>query len=469
MRIHAFRSAAMLCALTSTHWSAQAQEQRYTGYRVVEILLQTDADLAQAESLGANWSCVPSLGWSTFSISPADWPTLQLSGLTFQVASENLQELIDAERASSTQRVDAWFTSFHDYDGINAYLDTLVALRPDLVTKINLGTSLQGRAIYGLQITGAGGTAAKPAIFFDACQHAREWLSPTTVTFIADQLIRNYGTDPTLTGMLDRAVYYIVPLSNPDGYVYTWTTDRLWRKNRRTNGGGSFGVDLNRNWGYQWGLSSGSSSDPRSDVYHGTAAFSEPETQRLRDFGLAHPEIVAYIDFHTYSQLILSPWGYSTGEPAEPDRTTFRNLNTLLKNAILDTHGVNYTAGPAGATLYLASGIAPDWFYGTRGVLGWTIELRPSGSPGFIVPPDQIIPTGEENLAAAMVLAEQVAPGCPGDLNNDGLRDISDLGVILANFDKTGLDYAGGDVDFDGDVDLSDLGAELSLFGTACP
>ncbi len=85
------------------------------------------------------------------------------------------------------------------------------------------------------------------------------------------------------------------------------------------------------------------------------------------------------------------------------------------------------------------------------------------------MPPDQIIPTGEENLAAAMVLAEQVAPGCPGDLNNDGLRDISDLGVILANFGKTGLDYAGGDVDFDGDDDLSDLGAELSLFGTACP
>lgn len=469
LRNRNIRRAGVLALLPALAAGVAAQPVRYDGHRLVEIEIRSDADLQFAESLATPWACTPHHGWSPYSVAPAHWAALRAGGLAVRVVRADVQSLIDAEFVAPAGREDDWFTSFHDYAGITAFLDELAARRPDLVTKLTLGTSLEGRTISGLRITGAGGTSAKPALLFESCQHAREWLSPATTLFIADRLIDGYGVDATLTGLLDRAVFYIVPVVNADGYEYSWTTDRLWRKNRRDNGDGTFGVDNNRNWGHQWGLEPGSSSDGESQVYRGTAPFSEPENQNIRDFALAHPEIAAFIDFHTYSQLILSPWGYTIGEPPEPDAGTFRTLNAGMAEAISATHGERYRAGPSGETLYLASGIAPDWFYGERGALAWTIELRPRGAPGFIITPDQIIPTGEENLAAITVLAQHVAPGCPADLNGDGARDLADLGGLLANFGASGIDYDGGDLDFDGDVDLGDLGAMLALFGAPCP
>ncbi len=384
---------------------ALAQLQRFDQHRLVRVTLETQADLDKMLAIsGDHWSESLGLGQIVFRVAPESLPALRDSGLAHQIVLDDLQTLLDREQAALQLRGGGWFDNYKTYAEINAYLDTLVALRPDLVTKFTVGQSLEGRTIYGVRVSGSL-TATRPGILFNGGQHAREWISPMTMMYIADRLVRDYDTNAAIREALDKLTFFIVPLVNPDGYVYTWSTNRLWRKNRRANSDGSFGVDLNRNWSVGFG-GPGSSGTPSNDTYRGTAAFSEPESAALRDFVLAHPEIVTHIDFHSFSQLILSPYGYSTSEPAEPDGPTFRDINARMAAAIAAVHGQTYEAGPTGATLYVASGVMSDWTYENRGIWGWGVELRDTGLDGFVLPADQIIPTGEENFALTLALAD---------------------------------------------------------------
>jgi murein tripeptide amidase MpaA len=216
--------------------------------------------------------------------------------------------------------------------------------------------------------------------------------------------LNQYGVDTTITRMVNHAEIWIVPMVNPDGHQYSVTNQRLWRKNRRNNGDGTFGVDLNRNYGYQWG-GPGSSGDTFSEIYRGSAPFSEPETQAVRDF-LRQQRPASLISYHNYSQLVLYPWGY-TNNPA-PDEMVMHNLAVAMADRIRVVHNVRYTPEQS-SDLYLASGDTTDWLYGEFGVPNFTIELRPqSAVPGFELPENQIEPTFEENLPAALYLVDWV-------------------------------------------------------------
>ena len=140
-----------------------------------------------------------------------------------------------------------------------------------------------------------------------------------TGMFLADRLVESADTDPRVHALLSRAEIFVIPVVNPDGYFFTWSdsANRLWRKNRRNNGDGTFGVDNNRNWGYEWG-GAGASTQTSSETYRGTGPFSEPETAAMRDFFNARPNIVSNIDFHSYSQLVLSPWAYTVAPSVDP-------------------------------------------------------------------------------------------------------------------------------------------------------
>ncbi len=389
---------------------APAPRERYEGHRVVEVLIRDAADLSAMEAISPDmWSHHVSPGeWAAFRIPPERVGALEASGLEFRTLVTDLAPLIEAERTGANVRGASWFDDYHDLTDIQARIDELVALRPDLATRFIVGTSHEARQIFGVSVTGPG-AEPRPAVCFTGCQHAREWISPAVVMYILDSLINGYDTDPEIQRLVDSVEWILVPIVNVDGYQYSWGPERLWRKNRRNNGG-SFGVDLNRNWDFGWGLSSGSSGSPDSDTYRGPAPFSEPETSAVRDLFLANPSIRAHIDFHSYSQLVLSPWGHTT-DPA-PDAPLLDGLASQMEAIIESTYGTPYVSGPGGATLYLASGIIPDWSYGARGALAWTIELRPgpnNGSSGFILPADQIIPTCEETFPAAAFLADYIS------------------------------------------------------------
>ena len=298
-------------------------------------------------------------------------------------------------------------------------MDALAAQRPDLAEGFTVGTSIEGRPIKGLRISNDAAYPGrrKAGMVFGATQHAREWIAPMVTMYLAEALVTRYDTDPAIKGFVDRIEFLIVPVVNPDGYVYAWTTDRLWRKNRRDIAGSAcFGIDLNRNWGYQWGLPNGSSGDPCNDLYRGTAAFSEPETAAMRDFIVARPWVRYVHDMHSYGQWLLQPWGYTSAPP--PRHETYEALGAAMAQLIHAVHGRTYVHGPTYTTLYPVSGSASDWAWGAEQAYSFVFELRGNG---FILPPDQIIPNSEEILPAALHLADWILRPFAGSIAGDGV------------------------------------------------
>jgi murein tripeptide amidase MpaA len=412
---------------------------RYDDHKLARVTLRSREDIETILRISEDpWSDRVEIGSLPFRVAPEHMPALRESGLAFEILHENVQTLIDQQRPARAPA--GWFEDFKTYEEVNALIDTLAALRPDLVTKLTIGQSLEGRTIYGMRISGLDESADAPAVLFNSTQHAREWITPMTTMYIADRLVGTYDVDPDVQAMVDQVVFYIVPIVNPDGYVYAWDVERLWRKNRRDNGNGCYGVDNNRNWGFNWGDDTTSSSDPCNQIYRGTGPFSEPENQAVRDFVLAHSDIVAHIDFHSYTQVLISPYGDVSGEPPEPDRTTFRELNPAMAAAIFNVHGVTYTYGPSSS--YLSGGF-PCWTHADLGILSWTFELRDTGEYGFLLPADQILPTAEENFAAITVLAHTLyefafvfPDGLPGYIEPETQTtvrvDIRDIGNVIA-------------------------------------
>ncbi|MCW5775533.1 MAG: hypothetical protein KIS87_03680 [Phycisphaeraceae bacterium] len=408
-------------------------EVRYDGQKVVRVHPGTALELSATLNVATTvWSERVGVGPIDIVVTADALDTLRALGLEPVTLVEDVQALIDAERAEierrRTLRDLSWFENYKTNGEYLAYYNSLAAEFAGLASVSTIGQSLQGRPIIALRINGTGGQTPKPQIIFNGCQHAREWVSPMTVTYIADQLLRQYGVDSRVTDLMDRFEFLIVPIVNPDGYEYSWSTDRMWRKNRRQNSGGTWGVDLNRNWDVNWG-GEGSSGNGNNETYRGTAPFSEPESQVVRDFILSQPFARAHIDFHSYSQLILYPWGFTTATPPEPDNSRFVTMGAEMAEAIKTVHGKTYVPQHA-IELYAASGTMADWTY-TVGLYGFTVELRPTGNPGFILPPEEIIPTAEENFAAILTLGEWVRDLSPYITLPDGAPEVVQAGEPL--------------------------------------
>lgn len=296
----------------------------------------------------------------------------------------------------------------NDYRTTYLNLTNLLALyerwRSDsggMMTRTRIGGSIQGRDLwmYRLSARRAPGMAAPKTLVITCGIHAREWISPSAGLYVADRIRVLSRTSRRHQLALSRVEVAIVPVQNPDGYEFTWTNDRYWRKNRRRNNSTSYGVDLNRNYASAWG-GPGSSGNTSSDVYRGTAAFSEPETRAVRNAMATMPNVVGFIDFHSYGDYVLWPWGSTT--TLCPDHATFAAHGQRMGNAIVSATGRNYTLGPTSQVLYLASGGSNDWAYQAHNALGYCIELRGGGTglAGFVLPESLIASTQQEAWAA---------------------------------------------------------------------
>jgi hypothetical protein len=415
---------------------------RYDEQKVVEVEVRSGADLRVLWGLGADFWCEVRRGTNEVRLSAEALEPLRLSGIPHRVIVEDLQKVVEAERAQlagggapgaggagrggggggGCAGDQDWFAEYKPLGAISEKLDELVAARPDLASRFSIGLSLEGREIFGIRITSAHrgpGRGCKPALFLNATQHAREWIAPMTAMYVAEALVNGYGADPYITNLVDNVEFLIVPVANPDGYIYTWTTDRFWRKNRRPNAGGSFGVDLNRNWGHQWGVtlphSSAGNATPTSGVYWGTEPFSEPETQRLRDYIASKINIRAHNDIHSYGQYILHPWGHTSA--ASPDHQTFVSMGAAMQQRIQAVHGRVYSPGTFYTRLYPASGVANDWIYQQHGILSFLFELR---GDSFNPAPSHIRPGAEETLPAHLYKAEWILERYPFRADFDG-------------------------------------------------
>ena len=270
---------------------------------------------------------------------------------------------------------------------------------------VSTGTSYQGRAMTGLHIWGSGGRGSKPAVLIHGTVHAREWIATMTVEYLMYQFITGYNSNATIKSYVDKFDYYLFPIVNPDGFVYTQTNDRLWRKNRQPVSGNScIGRDNNRNWPYQWSVPGGSSTNPCSETYRGVAQNDAPENQGMTAYTNSLRDgrgIRLYIDTHSYGQYILTPYGYSCTARAS-NQAAQDSLASGAGAAVRQLYGTTYTTGPSCSTLYATSGSSTD-YVGDVGKAPYTFtyELRPqdgAGSNGFVLPASQIQATVTETF-----------------------------------------------------------------------
>lgn len=290
------------------------------------------------------------------------------------------------------------------------------------VRMVNIGLSYEGRDILGLRVgvsphLSQESSESRKTIIVSGGSHAREWISISTVTYIAWSLINSYGKSPGITKLLQEFDFVFIPTINPDGYVYTWEHDRLWRKNRQqTNIKFCQGLDLDRGFGFRWD-GDPAQANPCSESYPGDQPFQAVESHRFAEWARNETEnngvsFIGFLDLHSYSQQVLYPYSYS----CNADPPSLENLEELglgIAKAIRIASGEQYgvasacegavssASGGGVSRMETGGGSAIDWFYHEMHVrYSYQIKLRDTGSYGFLLPKENIIPTGEEAFNA---------------------------------------------------------------------
>ncbi|OGQ17681.1 MAG: hypothetical protein A3B70_08035 [Deltaproteobacteria bacterium RIFCSPHIGHO2_02_FULL_40_11] len=295
-------------------------------------------------------------------------------------------------------------SDFHNYSEMEQELLSLALTYSEIATLYSIGESVEGKELYMMHITGDAENV-HPGILFLGLHHAREHLSAEVPLFLMKHLLENYGKDANITRLVDSRDIYILPMVNPDGAEYDITEPnpyKWWRKNRKGDEHGNiYGVDLNRNYGYKWG-GEGAGSSKTSETYRGPSEFSEPETQAIKNFVETKTNLTTLLSYHTFSELILYPWGY-TYDGIE-DKTARETHETLAKEMAQMT---GYTPQQS-SDLYITSGDTTDWSYGKHGLISFTFELYPGSlfEGGFYPSAKKIQDVVENNLPAALYLID---------------------------------------------------------------
>jgi len=393
---------------------AQGAAKDYSGYRVLETetLGEESAKLlhkVQARTDKYDFWRAPIKGRKAkIMVGPENLngleALLQMFNINFSMLSNDVQKLIEQSKGKggqSTPRdtIEDW-EDYHSYDQIMGYIDE-IANTYDFCSAEVIGTTVEGRDLKVLKMERPGPGA--PTVWIEANIHAREWIANAVATYQIKSLLENDAVDSTY---LDTFNIYILPMANPDGYEYSRGPDRLWRKNRSDNNGAQCkGVDLNRNWPFHYG-ESGVSSVPCSDVYLGQSALDQPESAAMAAFfGAMSPTPELAIAFHSALDQILYPYGYDYNQ-YPPNVDEIIELCNDAVDALNAVNGQQFTCINS-AELYPAAGASDD-YYASEGVrFSYTPELRDNGF-GFLLPPEFIIPSGEEFFAALSVFLDKL-------------------------------------------------------------
>jgi len=440
------------------------QEQKII-YKKIEVVIEDDSDLNRIAALGIDLHCGANMqhknGKHVATLELSTQAIEQLKSVDFQpkVLIEDMadfyekrgikelpkarQDLQQAKAAALYKNAEAGqdlgcsedgFPVPQNFElgsmgGVTTYqemlneLDQMRSLYPNLITArtsiSSTKTTIEGRDIFYVKLSDNPDVDENEAeVLYTGVHHAREPLSMTNQLYYMWYLLENYATDQKIRNIVDNTELYFIPVVNPDGYLYNQQTNPngggMWRKNRRNNGNGTYGVDLNRNYSFQWGLdNSGSSPNSSSDVYRGTGPFSEPETQMMRDFVQSHNFTNAFNN-HSYSNLMLRPWGYTGSTHAKEELYDELSEQMCWHN--------RYQYGNSSKVIYSANGEADDWFYGIEDILAWTPEIGSGAEGGFWPSPSNIVPQCERQMKMSLILASSAANyGILNDLTPYGL------------------------------------------------
>jgi murein tripeptide amidase MpaA len=325
-----------------------------------------------------------------------------------------------AERlADDTARFPQGWQGYHTYAEMVAAAAALEARHPGLVRVRSIGRSHEGRRILAIRISDRVAIdEGEPEILLDGLHHGREHLSAEQMLATARFLVRRYGEDPQVTRLVDRRVWWIVPMVNPDGgeHDIRGGSFRRWRKNRQPNGADRpIGTDLNRNYGYRWGCCGGSSGSPGADDYRGARPFSAPEARVLRDFVRSREidgrqRIRVHLSFHSAGAQVLWPYAYTRRDrPPSMSLDDHRTFKALARG-MAERNG--YTAMQS-SDLYPTDGDLIDWMYARHGTFSFTVEMWPArgGSMRWYPDDSRIGPQTARNQPAILYLAQRA--WCP--------------------------------------------------------
>ncbi len=331
-----------------------------------------------------------------------DRERLNGTGFPYFISIENLEAFHRSRLAPGRDDMGGYRT----LDEIVAEMIRLHEDYPDIISSpIEIGQSIEDRPLLALRVSdNPDEQEDEPEALFTSLIHSREVVTSYVLFAVMEQLAEGYGNDQRLTRLVDERQTWFIPVVNPDGYAYNEEDSPdgggMWRKNRRRNGDGTIGVDLNRNFGSHWGYdNTGSSPFGSAETYRGTEAFSEPETQGIREFVQSHRFAVS-IFFHSYSNLCLYPYGYDVLQP--PDRPLF---SALARKMISVNH---YLPGTGWEVIYRTNGDSDDWLYSDdehQPIYAFTIEVG-SRQDFFWPPLDRVEPLVAENIETVLTLIE---------------------------------------------------------------
>ncbi|XP_031148117.1 carboxypeptidase B2 [Sander lucioperca] len=334
---------------------------------------------------------------------------LQKHAITHGVLLANANELIEMQtrngstdpRSSST-----FYERYHSLDDIYHWINRTQQENPNMVKTILIGSSYEKRPLYVLKLS-INNRPNKKAMWIDCGIHAREWISPAFCLWFVQNSLSFYKLNQDITRILDNMDVYILPVMNPDGYHYTWTTNRMWRKNRSVSKSSNcIGVDLNRNFDANW-CTEGASDEPCTEIYCGAFPESEPESQAVANFLRSHKDSVQfYLSIHSYSQMLLFPYSCTLDE-AENHKDLLEMAQEAAQ-AIRRYYRNTYKYGSGAKTIYLAPGGSDDWAYNLGIKYSFTFELQDRGRYGFLLPPSLISRACNEALIAVKTIALKV-------------------------------------------------------------
>ncbi len=413
-------------------------------------LLETGIDLEGAEGKIGDWFQVV--------VNEEDLKLLNQTGLTYYIIIDDYSKFLENRLYKGPYNALGFgygsMGGYYTYSEIIQQLDSMKLLYPDLITaKQIIGISIQGRNIYAVKISDNPdiNETEEPSVLYTALTHAREPQGMMTIIYYMWWLLENYSSNSEANYLVNNRQIWFIPVINPDGYYYNQTTNPngggLWRKNRRNNGDGSYGVDLNRNFGpyaYWNAPNGGSSTTPSSDTYRGVAPFSEPETNTIQNF-LAGKNIRACLNYHTYSNLLIYPYGALVRET--PDSLIYREYAKDMTKYNRYVYGTDQqTVG------YATRGNSDDYMYdgdipNNGKIFAMTPEVG-SSSDGFWPPTPRILPLALENLYPNKYLSKavgafpQMLTHNVNDSSGDNFIDRDEKFILNIVYRNKGLDSA---------------------------
>ncbi|ERE87690.1 mast cell carboxypeptidase A [Cricetulus griseus] len=298
--------------------------------------------------------------------------TLEQHKMNYEILIHDLQEEIEKQFDVKDEVSGRHsYGKYNDWDKIVSWTEKMVAKHPEMVSRIKIGSTVEDNPLYVLKAT------------------------------------KSYGKNRIMTKLLDRMTFYVLPVVNVDGYIWSWTQNRMWRKNRSKNQNSTcIGTDLNRNFDVSWD-SSPNTNDPCQEVYRGPAPESEKETKAVTNFIRSHlNSIKAYITFHSYSQMLLFPYGYTSKLP--PNHSDLLKVARIATDFLSSRYETHYIYGPIASTIYPTSGSSLDWAYDLGIKHTFAFELRDKGKFGFLLPESRIKPTCKETMLSVKFIAKYI-------------------------------------------------------------